>query len=198
MMPTRQSIRRVWTTATGARITRCAPVGKKLYGVRATHLRATQIMTPVAHMNTSTRCMLPRSKNPTPRVVIVREDDEKRPTSVKASDRGDDDPAQNDQAPASQSGDEGEGSSASGSSGHDGDNNNNNHDDDSKGEGKGSLLLSRNSVPSVYPQVLALPITRRPLFPGFYKAVVIRNPHVCAAIKDAMKRGQPYLSLIHI
>ena len=98
MMPTRQSIRRVWTTATGARITRCAPVGKKLYGVRATHLRATQIMTPVAHMNTSTRCMLPRSKNPTPRVVIVREDDEKRPTSVKASDRGDDDPAQNDQA----------------------------------------------------------------------------------------------------
>lgn len=137
--------------------------------------------------------MLPRSKNPTPRVVIVREDDEKRPTSVKASDRGDDDPAQNDQAPASQSGDEGEGSSASGSSGHDGDNNNNNHDDDSKGEGKGSLLLSRNSVPSVYPQVLALPITRRPLFPGFYKAVVIRNPHVCAAIKDAMKRGQPYV-----
>jgi len=112
---------------------------------------------------------------------------------VKASDRGDADPAQNDQTPASQGGDEGEGSSASGSSGHDGDNNNNNHDDDSKGEGKGSLLLSRNSVPTVYPQVLALPITRRPLFPGFYKAVVIRNPHVCAAIKDAMKRGQPYV-----
>ena len=150
-------------------------------------------MTPVAHMNTSTQCMLPRSKNPSPRVVIVREDDEKRPTSVKASDRGDADPARNDQTPASQGGDEGEGSSASGSSGHDGDNNNNNHDDDSKGEGKGSLLLSRNSVPTVYPQVLALPITRRPLFPGFYKAVVIRNPHVCAAIKDAMKRGQPYV-----
>jgi len=112
---------------------------------------------------------------------------------VKASDRGDADPARNDQTPASQGGDEGEGSSASGSSGHDGDNNNNNHDDDSKGEGKGSLLLSRNSVPTVYPQVLALPITRRPLFPGFYKAVVIRNPHVCAAIKDAMKRGQPYV-----
>jgi ATP-dependent Lon protease len=48
-------------------------------------------------------------------------------------------------------------------------------------------------VPDVYPQVLALPIARRPLFPGFYKAVVIRNPAVVAAIKEMMKRGQPYL-----
>jgi len=31
------------------------------------------------------------------------------------------------------------------------------------------------------------------LFPGFYKAVVIRNPAVVAAIKEMMKRGQPYL-----
>ncbi|WFD27730.1 endopeptidase La [Malassezia nana] len=55
------------------------------------------------------------------------------------------------------------------------------------------MLVSRNTVPSVYPQVLALPITRRPLFPGFYKAVVIKNPEVCAAIKEAMERGQPYV-----
>jgi ATP-dependent Lon protease len=40
---------------------------------------------------------------------------------------------------------------------------------------------------------LALPIARRPLFPGFYKAVVVRNPSVVAAIKEMMKRGQPYL-----
>jgi Lon-like ATP-dependent protease len=40
---------------------------------------------------------------------------------------------------------------------------------------------------------LALPITRRPLFPGFYKAVVVRNPAVVSAIKEMMKRGQPYL-----
>ncbi|KAG6825220.1 hypothetical protein H0H93_000963, partial [Arthromyces matolae] len=53
--------------------------------------------------------------------------------------------------------------------------------------------LAKQSVPEVYPQVLALPIARRPLFPGFYKAVVIRNPHVVAAIKEMMKRGQPYL-----
>ncbi|KAG9104221.1 ATP-dependent Lon protease pim1 [Ceratobasidium sp. 370] len=53
--------------------------------------------------------------------------------------------------------------------------------------------LTKQSVPEVYPQVLALPITRRPLFPGFYKAVVVRNPAVVAAIKEMMKRGQPYL-----
>jgi len=53
--------------------------------------------------------------------------------------------------------------------------------------------IARNSVPEVYPQVLALPIARRPLFPGFYKAVVVRNPAVVAAIKEMMKRGQPYL-----
>ncbi|KAF7351073.1 Lon protease-like protein, mitochondrial [Mycena sanguinolenta] len=53
--------------------------------------------------------------------------------------------------------------------------------------------IAKQSVPEVYPQVLALPIARRPLFPGFYKAVVVRNPAVVAAIKDMVKRGQPYL-----
>ena len=53
--------------------------------------------------------------------------------------------------------------------------------------------IAKQSVPEIYPQVLALPIARRPLFPGFYKAVVVRNPGVVAAIKEMMKRGQPYL-----
>ncbi|EIW57635.1 ATP-dependent protease La [Trametes versicolor FP-101664 SS1] len=53
--------------------------------------------------------------------------------------------------------------------------------------------ISKQSVPENYPQVLALPIARRPLFPGFYKAVVIRNPEVVSAIKEMMRRGQPYL-----
>ena len=53
--------------------------------------------------------------------------------------------------------------------------------------------IAKQSVPEIYPQVLALPIARRPLFPGFYKAVVIRNPAVVATIKEMMKRGQPYL-----
>lgn len=53
--------------------------------------------------------------------------------------------------------------------------------------------ISKQSVPEIYPEVLALPIARRPLFPGFYKAVVVRNPAVVAAIKEMMRRGQPYL-----
>lgn len=59
--------------------------------------------------------------------------------------------------------------------------------------GATSRQLTSQSVPTVYPQVLALPITRRPLFPGFYKAVVIKSPQVCAAIKESLKRGQPYI-----
>ncbi|KAI8078735.1 ATP-dependent protease La [Halteromyces radiatus] len=53
--------------------------------------------------------------------------------------------------------------------------------------------LQKPSVPDVYPQVLALPIARRPLFPGFYKAVVVKDPNVTAAIKELLKRGQPYV-----
>lgn len=56
-----------------------------------------------------------------------------------------------------------------------------------------ATIIAKQSVPEYYPQVLALPIARRPLFPGFYKAVVIRNPAVVAAVKEMMKRGQPYL-----
>ncbi|KAG1382413.1 hypothetical protein G6F61_002279 [Rhizopus arrhizus] len=53
--------------------------------------------------------------------------------------------------------------------------------------------LQKPTVPEVYPQVLALPISGRPLFPGFYKAVVIKEPAVTDAIKELMKRGQPYV-----
>ncbi|KAI5807866.1 ATP-dependent protease La [Peziza echinospora] len=53
--------------------------------------------------------------------------------------------------------------------------------------------LQKNSIPEVYPQVMALPIAKRPLFPGFYKAVSIRDPQVAAAIQEMMKRGQPYI-----
>ncbi|KAF7324091.1 Lon protease-like protein, mitochondrial [Mycena kentingensis (nom. inval.)] len=57
----------------------------------------------------------------------------------------------------------------------------------------GPTTVAKQTVPEHYPHVLALPIVRRPLFPGFYKAVIIRNPAVAAAVKDMMARGQPYL-----
>ncbi|GES74038.1 ATP-dependent protease La [Rhizophagus clarus] len=90
-----------------------------------------------------------------------------------------------------------------------GENNNGNNNDDSssngnsgenpnngnKGNGNKVLetTLQKPTIPDVYPQVLAIPITRRPLFPGFYKAVVIKDPHVTASVKELMKRGQPYV-----
>ncbi|CAD6447467.1 ef365bcb-a394-46f0-b18c-99deabd14ede [Sclerotinia trifoliorum] len=60
-------------------------------------------------------------------------------------------------------------------------------------KGSSEKALQKATVPEVYPQVMAIPITKRPLFPGFYKAVTVRDPSVVAAIQDMMKRGQPYI-----
>ncbi|RYP73701.1 hypothetical protein DL771_003414 [Monosporascus sp. 5C6A] len=53
--------------------------------------------------------------------------------------------------------------------------------------------LQKPVVPEVYPQVMAIPIAKRPLFPGFYKAITIKDPNVSAAIMEMIKRGQPYV-----
>ncbi|OTB03302.1 hypothetical protein M426DRAFT_321870 [Hypoxylon sp. CI-4A] len=53
--------------------------------------------------------------------------------------------------------------------------------------------LQKPVVPDVYPQVMAIPIAKRPLFPGFYKAITIKDPNVSAAIMEMIKRGQPYV-----
>lgn len=53
--------------------------------------------------------------------------------------------------------------------------------------------LQKPTVPDVYPQVMAIPIAKRPLFPGFYKAVTIRDPRVSAAMQESVRRGQPYV-----
>lgn len=58
---------------------------------------------------------------------------------------------------------------------------------------KSERSLQKPSVPEVYPQVMAIPIGKRPLFPGFYKAITIRNQAVAAAIHDMVQRGQPYI-----
>lgn len=59
-----------------------------------------------------------------------------------------------------------------------------------RGQGK---ALAKPSIPEVYPQVMAIPIAKRPLFPGFYKAITIRDPNVIAAIQEMQRRGQPYI-----
>ncbi|KAI8336704.1 ATP-dependent protease La [Chlamydoabsidia padenii] len=91
---------------------------------------------------------------------------------------------------------QGNGGEQSSGGGH----NNGGHGDGGDGKSSGNNdhvvidnQLQQPSVPDVYPQVLALPIARRPLFPGFYKAVVVKDPNVTAAIKELLKRGQPYV-----
>jgi Lon-like ATP-dependent protease len=58
---------------------------------------------------------------------------------------------------------------------------------------KSDKALAKPVVPETYPQVMAIPIAKRPLFPGFYKAITIRDPNVAAAITEMFKRGQPYV-----
>jgi Lon-like ATP-dependent protease len=77
----------------------------------------------------------------------------------------------------------GEGASGSGSSG----------DGGGKKRKQFERSLVKPSIPEVYPQVMAIPIGKRPLFPGFYKAITIRNKEVGQAIADMVKRGQPYI-----
>lgn len=62
-----------------------------------------------------------------------------------------------------------------------------------RGRKGGERALSKPIVPEVYPQVMAIPIAKRPLFPGFYKAITIKDPNVAAAITEMIKRGQPYI-----
>ncbi len=53
--------------------------------------------------------------------------------------------------------------------------------------------LVKPSIPDVYPTVMAIPLVKRPLFPGFYKAITIKDREVGQAIAEMMKRGQPYI-----
>lgn len=68
-----------------------------------------------------------------------------------------------------------------------------NGDGGRRGRKSGDRALSKPIVPEVYPQVMAIPIAKRPLFPGFYKAITIKDPNVAAAITEMIKRGQPYI-----
>jgi ATP-dependent Lon protease len=84
------------------------------------------------------------------------------------------------------------GSSATGSGDGGGGSSGGTGDGGKRGRKPGSALV-KPVVPEVYPQVMAIPIAKRPLFPGFYKAITVKDPNVMAAITDMMKRGQPYV-----
>ncbi|KAJ3162710.1 ATP-dependent Lon protease pim1 [Geranomyces michiganensis] len=55
--------------------------------------------------------------------------------------------------------------------------------------------LATVTVPKEYPQLLAVPLNRRPLFPGFYKSLYVSDPEAIAAIQELMNRNQPYIGI---
>ncbi|KAH7382401.1 Lon protease C-terminal proteolytic domain-containing protein [Phaeosphaeria sp. MPI-PUGE-AT-0046c] len=65
--------------------------------------------------------------------------------------------------------------------------------DDNGGKKRKGSASVKASIPEVYPQIMAIPLLKRPLFPGFYKAITIRDKEVGEAIIDMIKRGQPYI-----
>ncbi len=94
--------------------------------------------------------------------------------------------------PSSASGATADGRGSSGSGG-DGDSGSGGGDGKKGRKSSSEKALQKPMVPDVYPQVMAIPIAKRPLYPGFYKAVTIRDANVTSAIQEMMKRGQPYI-----
>ena len=88
---------------------------------------------------------------------------------------------------------DGKGSAAGGAGGGSSGNEGSGGDGGRRGRRPGDRALTKPLVPEIYPQVMAIPIAKRPLFPGFYKAITIKDPNVAAAISEMIKRGQPYV-----
>ncbi|KAJ1944317.1 ATP-dependent Lon protease pim1, partial [Kickxella alabastrina] len=49
-------------------------------------------------------------------------------------------------------------------------------------------------IPDNYPNVMMLPITRRPLFPSLYKSIQVQDPQVIGALRELVDRGEPYVA----
>ncbi|KAJ3272043.1 ATP-dependent Lon protease pim1 [Terramyces sp. JEL0728] len=58
-----------------------------------------------------------------------------------------------------------------------------------------NLKNPKDNVPENVSKLLAIPLTRRPLFPGFYKSLYIKDPKVILAIQEMVNNGQPYVGI---
>jgi Lon-like ATP-dependent protease len=105
-----------------------------------------------------------------------KEESEEKPSEPQPSIRAAPSPGRASNAIQSKGNDNGEFSNGNGNSGGNG--------------------LSAIHIPEEFSPVLALPITRRPLFPGFYKTVVIKDPEVIRAIKELARTQQPYVAAV--
>ncbi|XP_042511197.1 lon protease homolog, mitochondrial-like isoform X2 [Macadamia integrifolia] len=55
-----------------------------------------------------------------------------------------------------------------------------------------SAIVPTNPRPEDYLTVLALPLPHRPLFPGFYMPIYVKDPKLLAALVESRKRQAPY------
>lgn len=55
--------------------------------------------------------------------------------------------------------------------------------------------MVKATVPENYPDIIAVPVSRRPVFPGFYKTISIKDTNVANALSQALKKGKPYVGL---
>ncbi|KAI3996637.1 hypothetical protein MKX01_009469 [Papaver californicum] len=55
-----------------------------------------------------------------------------------------------------------------------------------------SAMVSTNPRPEDYLQVIALPLAHRPLFPGFYMPINVKDPNLLSALSECRKRQAPY------
>lgn len=69
---------------------------------------------------------------------------------------------------------------------------------EAKSESDGSDMKSSSAIVSTNPRledylsVLALPLPHRPLFPGFYMPIYVKDPKLLAALQESRKRQAPY------
>lgn len=58
-----------------------------------------------------------------------------------------------------------------------------------------SPVPPRQAVPDTFPEVLILPVIRKPFFPDHSKSLNITNPSVIRAVEELKKRGQNYVGV---
>lgn len=64
-----------------------------------------------------------------------------------------------------------------------------------KSDKQSELIVDRKDPPKEYPHLLAIPLTKRPLFPGFYKSIFIKEPQAVDAIRTLWEKRQPYIGI---
>lgn len=58
-----------------------------------------------------------------------------------------------------------------------------------------STSIVKATVPSSFPNLLSVPISGRPVFPGFYKTITIKDKNVMSAMSKLLKKGNPYVGI---